>query len=153
MQQDYIVATLEDSKPIETYHGIVFSRGLTIRTLYGREIAVEDPENLSDSLKAGKRYKFVMAVVGIEKVRAFTQSITATGKISGTIRALKWEPQLDHYTVYDEGLVKDPMSVIGTVNGNVLLPRLLLGGTVVGNAVTWGVDRYQLVAVYKEDEA
>jgi hypothetical protein len=152
VQQDFIDATLEDSKPIETYHGVIFSRGLTLRTLFGREITVEDPENLSEGLKQGKRHRFVIAVVGIEKVRAFTQSVTATGKISGTIRNLKWQPDPKQYTVFDEEVVKQPMSIIGTVNGHVLLPRLLLGGAVVGNVVTWGIERYQLVAAYKEGE-
>ncbi len=91
-------------------------------------------------------------MVGIEKVRAFTQSVTATGKISGTIRNLKWQPDPKQYTVFDEEVVKQPMSIIGTVNGHVLLPRLLLGGAVVGNVVTWGIERYQLVAAYKEGE-
>jgi hypothetical protein len=42
--------------------------------------------------------------------------------------------------VWDEDWLKTPMAIIGTIHGQVLLSRMLLGGVVVGNAVTWGKD-------------
>lgn len=148
--QDFITAILEEIQPTETYHGVAFSHELRVRTLPGKQMTISDPEGIAADLKTGKTYRFVIVVSGVERVRAFTQSITETGKLSGTIRSLKWEPHIDNYTVQDEALVSEPMSIVGTVNGHVLLPRLLLGGVEVGNAVTWGIDQFQLVAVYKE---
>ncbi|MEL6149559.1 MAG: hypothetical protein AAFV33_00355 [Chloroflexota bacterium] len=147
--QDYIQGILEENTPTESYHGVAFSRKLVLRTIHGKQVTIDDPEGLAQDIKTGKTYQLVIVVSGAEKVRAFTQSITRTGKLSGTIRSLKWEPDIEQFQVCDDDLVSQPMSVIGTVNGHVLLPRMLLGGVAVGNAVTWGIDQFQLVAVYK----
>jgi hypothetical protein len=147
--QDFITGILEDIKPTETYHGIAFSYSLRFRTLLGKTMTIDDPAGLAADLKTGKTYKFVIVVSGLERVRAFTQSVTETGKLSGTIRSLKWQPCPGDYQVHDEALLDEPMSIVGTVNGHVLLPRMLLGGVEVGNAVTWGIDQFRLVAVYK----
>lgn len=147
--QDYITGILEVNEPIETYHGIAFSRRLIVRTLYGKTIEIHDVESITGDLKPGKRYDIVIAVSGVEKVRAFTHSNSMSAKFSGTIRQLKWVPEPDKYLVYNEDEMKEPMSIIGTANGHVLLSRMLLGGVSVGNAVTWGKDNFNLVAVYK----
>jgi hypothetical protein len=149
--QDYIRGILEENTPTEAYHGITFSRRLVIRTIHGKQMTIDDPDAITENLRTGQSYDFVVVVSGAEKVRAFTQSITKTGKLSGTIRALKWAPNTEKYQLHDTALISQPMSVVGTVNGNVLLPRMLLGGVSVGNAVTWGIDQFQLVAVHKTE--
>ncbi len=146
--QDYITAVLEETTPIETYHGMPFNQRHTVHTMAGKTLRIDDPECIAEGLKVGRSYKWIVVVSGVEKVRAFTQSVTQTGKFSGTIRQLNWEPTPDDYLALDEDLLKQPMSIVGTVNGHVLLPRMLLGGVQVGNAVTWGIDQFQLVAVY-----
>ncbi|MEM6280701.1 MAG: hypothetical protein AAF787_00795 [Chloroflexota bacterium] len=147
--QDFVQGILEENTPTETYHGVAFSRKLVIRTIHGKQVTIDDPEGISQDIKTGKTYSFVIVVSGADRVRAFTQSITRTGKLSGTIRSLKWEPDVEQFLVCDNELIKQPMSVVGTVKGHVLLPRMLLGGVSVGNAVTWGIDQFQLVAVYR----
>jgi hypothetical protein len=147
--QDYIAAILEASEVTETYHGLPFARKLTLRTLHGKTVTVHDPTALTNDLELHKRYQFVVVVTGVERVRAFTNSATISAKFSGTIRALKWQPDLSDYQLYHEDWIERPLSIIGTVNGHVLLSRLLLGGVAVGNAVTWGRDQFELVAVYR----
>ncbi len=147
--RDYLEGILDTNEAAEMYHGIVFSRRLQLRTLHGKMLTIDDPECLSESLKTGNMLRLIAVVSGVDRVRAFTQSRTATGKWSGTVRRLRWEPQIDDYQVCDQNLIEStPMSVVGTANGHVLLPRLLLGGAEQGTAVTWGKDQFQLVAVY-----
>ncbi len=147
--RDYLEGILDTNEAAEMYHGIVFSRRLQLRTLHGKTLTIDDPECLSDALKTGTMTRLIVVVSGIDRVRAFTQSRTATGQWSGTIRRLDWEPQAKDYQVYDQNLVEStPMSVVGTANGHVLLPRLLLGGVEKGTAVTWGKDQFRLVAAY-----
>lgn len=147
--QDYITGFLEANDVIERYHGLPFAALLTVRTLYGRTVEIHDREAIAGELQMGKSYNFIVAVGGVDKVRAFTQSKTMTGRFSGTIRDLRWTPPTtDRLLVANETLMAQPMSVVGTANGNVLLSRLLLGGVAVGNAVTWGKDWFDLVGVY-----
>lgn len=147
--QDYITGFLETNEVTERYHGLPFAALLTIRTLYGRTVEIHDMEAVAGDLQIGKSYNFIVAVGGVEKVRAFTQSKTMTGRFSGTIRELRWTPPpAEKLLVVNETLLAKPMSVVGTASGNVLLSRLLLGGVSVGNAVTWGKDWFELVAVY-----
>jgi hypothetical protein len=146
--QDYITGILENSEVLEAYHGIAFARRLTWRTLVGSKLTVEDPTGMTNDLQLHKRYNFIIAVSDVDRVRAFTSSKIESAKYSGTIRSLKWVPSLDRYLIYNEEITKKPMSIVGTVSGNVLLSRLLLGGVEVGNAVTWGRDQFEIVAVY-----
>lgn len=146
--QDFVSGILESNEVTERYHGIAFAHQLNIRTLAGKTLRIDDPDAIAADLNTGKTYKLVIVVTGIERVRAFKASTTATSRISGTIRSLSWEPNRDHYCAINETIAADPLSVIGTAYGHVLLPRMLLGGVVVGNAVTWGKDSYNLVAVY-----
>jgi hypothetical protein len=147
--QDYLTAILEKSTVTERYHGIAFKRELTVRTMYGKSMTIHDMTALSNDLQTGKRYNFIIAVNGVERVRAFTHSKSSTARLSGTIRALTWEANQDKLQVWDEDWLETPMAIIGTIHGQVLLSRMLLGGVVVGNAVTWGKDRFELVGVYK----
>lgn len=146
--QDYITGILENIETIEAYHGLPFHRKLTVRTLVGKTLVIDDPVPLSTDLRMGKSYKFVVMAANIDRVRAFKNDPTLSIRFSGTIRELKWQPNLAQYTTYDEDIITQPMSIIGTVYGNVLLTRFVLGGVVVGNAVTWGRDEFQLVAIY-----
>jgi len=149
--QDYLEGILDENEPTETYHGVVFSRRLSIRTLRGKVLHIDDPDSLAASVKPGTMLRIIAVVSGVDSVRAFTQSRTDTGKWSGTVRQLDWSPDFEKYQLYDKGLIEStPMSVIGTVNGHVLLSRLLLGGAETGAAVTWGKDQFQLVAVYEK---
>jgi hypothetical protein len=147
--QDYITGFLEMNEVTERYHGLPFAALLTIRTMYGKTIEIHDREAIAGDLQLGKSYNFIVAVGEVDKVRAFTQSKTMSGRFSGTIRELRWTPPPgDKLLLVNEARLNEPMSVIGTVSGNVLLSRLLLGGVAVGNAVTWGKDLFELVAVY-----
>jgi len=147
--QDYISGILEDIEITDRYHGLPFACKLTIRSLYGKTIIVEDNAAIASDLQTGKRYDLITVVTGVSKVRAFTHSKTMTARFSGTIRDLKWEPNRDRLLVCNEELISQPMSVVGTVNGHVLISRLLLGGVSVGNAITWGKESLELVAVYE----
>ena len=147
--QDYITGFLEEYEVTERYHGLPFAGLITIRTLYGRTVEIHDTEAIAGDLQPARSYNFIVAVGGVEKVRAFTQSKTNTGRFSGTIRELRWPPPpAEKLLVTNESLLEQPMSLVGTASGNVLLSRLLLGGVSVGNAVTWGKDWFELVAVY-----
>lgn len=147
--QDYVSGILEVNETVEAYHSIPFRRRLVLRTLVGKEIEISDPEAIANDLRVGKTYKMIIVVAGVERVRAFTHSRTMSARFSGTIRQLKWEPQPDSYQLANEDYLKQPMSIVGTVSGNVLISRMLLGGVSVGNAVTWGKDEFNLVAVYR----
>ncbi|MEO0562670.1 MAG: hypothetical protein AAF125_11175 [Chloroflexota bacterium] len=147
--QDSIKGVLESNEVTERYHGLPFARQLSIRTMYGKTIIIEDPVSIANDLQTGKSYEFIMVVAGVERVRAFTHSKTMSAKFSGTIRHLKWEPDHDRLLICNDDLINQPMSVVGTVSGHVIISRLLLGGVSVGNAITWGKDNFELVGVYK----
>jgi hypothetical protein len=147
--QDYIKGILESKTVTERYHGLPFAFDLTIRMLYGKTLTIHDPAAIANDLPTGKSYQFIVVVSHVDRVRAFTNSKTLSARYSGTIRHLKWEPPFDELLVVNDDLAQQPMSIVGTVNGHVLLSRLLLGGVVVGNAVTWGKDTFELVGVYK----
>ena len=146
--QDYISGILDKNEATESFHGIAFSRKLSLRTMVGKTMEIHDLNGLASNLRVGSKYDIIVAVMGVEQVRAFTHSRTMSAKFSGTIRDLRWQPEPEKYQIFDDAYLNDPMSIVGTVNGHVLLSRLLLGGVAVGNAVTWGKDTFALVAVY-----
>lgn len=149
MQTDYITGVLDKNEVIEAYHGIAFQRRLTLHTLYGKRMQLDDQHPIGTALEVGTRYNFVVAVSNVERVRAFTHSNTMSAQFSGTIRELRWKPTPEQYLAFNADYLNQPMSIIGTAYGHVLLSRLLLGGAEVGNAVTWGKDSFELIAVYR----
>lgn len=148
--QDYITGILEDIETVEAYHNIPFHRRLTVRTLVGKSLVIDDPTPLSQAMRVGRNYQLVVMAANIDRVRAFKNDPNLSIRFSGTIRQLKWQPTPDAYATYDADMLDKPMSIVATVYGHVLLTRMVLGGVAVGHAVTWGKDEFQLVAVYPD---
>jgi hypothetical protein len=150
MNADYITGILEKNEVLEAYHSVPFRRQLMLRTLSGKVLTIDDPATLSNDLKSGRTYHMIVLAEGVESIRAFTTSKTLSADFSGVIRELEWFPEIGHYLAFDEGVLSQPLAVIGTAFGNILFPHgLIVEGLAVGNALTWGKDQFRLVAVYR----